>query len=266
MRRAILSAAAAACLSSGALAGPVCTLLADGATDKILLRDGAQCGAPTSPASTFKIPLALMGFDSGVLSDAHAPALPYKDDYRAARPAWRVTADPTLWLRDSVLWYSRELTRKLGAEKFRTYVDRFKYGNRDVSGNPGRNDGLTNAWLSSSLKITPDAQIDFLRKVWNRRLPVAASAYDKLLASMPHFPLADGWMVYGKTGSGFERTPDGRWNRDRQFGWFVGWAMKGERVVLFARLIKDDRKEETPAGFRARDGVLDELPGLLGKL
>lgn len=265
MKRLIAAAAATAMAATGAAAAPVCTLLADAASGEILTREGMQCGAPTPPASTFKIPLALMGFHSGVLTDAHAPLWPYRPEYNASREAWRKATDPTSWLADSVLWYSRELTRALGMEKFRGYVEAFKYGNRDVSGTPGRDDGLTASWLGSSLKISPDGQIDFLRRVWNRRLPVAPAAYDKLLASMPHFPLADGWIVYGKTGTGYERRADGRLNTDRQFGWFVGWAIKGERTVLFARLIKDDERVETPAGPRARDGLLADLPALLAK-
>lgn len=260
-------AAAAAAIFTVASAGaaPVCTLLADAASGEVLTRDGLQCGAPTSPASTFKIALAVMGFDSGVLSDAHAPVWDYREEYRARLPEHRRSTDPTSWMKDSVVWYSQVLTRAMGTDKFRRYVAAFGYGNRDISGDPGRNNGLTNAWLGSSLLISPDGQIAFLRRLWNRRLPVSAESIDKTLAIMPPFPLADGWTAYGKTGTGFERKPDGSPDRDRQFGWFVGWAIKGERTVLFARLIKDDRKTEGYAGPRARDAMLADLPALLAR-
>jgi beta-lactamase class D len=51
--------------------------------------------------------------------------------------------------------------------------------------------------------------------------------------------------------------------RDRQFGWFVGWAERAGRRVVFVRLIKDDAPEPTFASLRARDGLLAELPGML---
>jgi beta-lactamase class D len=52
------------------------TVLVDQATGAVLHRSG-QCAARFSPCSTFKIPLALMGFDAGILKDAHDPAWDY---------------------------------------------------------------------------------------------------------------------------------------------------------------------------------------------
>jgi beta-lactamase class D len=34
-----------------------------------------------TPASTFKIALSVMGFDSNLLKNAHAPVLPLRDGY-----------------------------------------------------------------------------------------------------------------------------------------------------------------------------------------
>ena len=149
-------------------------------------------------------------------------------------------------------------------ERFRRYVDAFGYGNRDISGDKGKANGLTHAWLSSSLQISPVEQIGFLSKLLKRELPVSAKAHDMTLAIMPNFPLADGWTAYGKTGTGFQPLRGGTFDRSRQFGWFVGWAQKGERRILFARLIRDERKETSVASFRARDSLLAELPALIG--
>jgi beta-lactamase class D len=162
-----------------------------------------------------------------------------------------------------VVWYSREITRRLGAERFKDYADRFDYGNRDLSGDPGQNNGLSNAWLSSSLQISPAEQVAFVRKLLSHELPASARALDQTIAVLPQFTLADGWTAHGKTGTGFQAGPDGRPDKDRQFGWFVGWAQKGERKVVFARLIKDDDEIDEAAGFRARDSLLADLPELL---
>ncbi len=248
-----------------AFAGTVCTLLTDPETGKVLSQEG-NCDHRTSPASTFKVPLSLMGYDADILQDATSPALPYKPDYKASRDAWKVTTNPTYWLAQSVVWYSQELTRKLGMEKFRHYVQGFDYGNQDVSGNPGKNDGLTRAWLSSSLKISPAEQAAFLRKLLKRQLPVSAKAFDMTEQIMPVTAVTDGWQVHGKTGTGFVQKADGGWNRDRQFGWFIGWASKGERQVIFVHLIQDERKEEDAAGPRAKAEILKTLPAMLDKL
>ena len=251
-------------LAIPAAAAPVCTLVVDADGGRVLERAGAQCDTRNSPASTFKLALAVIGYDAGILIDAHTPAWPYKPEYDAWFASWKRTVDPTSWLRDSVVWYSQELTRRLGAARFQQAVDRLDYGNRDLAGDPGRDNGLTNAWLSSSLEISPVEQVAFVRKLLGRRLTLSPAAQARAIAIVPQFPLPDGWTAHGKTGNGSQLGADGALDRDRQFGWFVGWADKpGARAVVFARLLKDDAKVEGYASIRARDGLLADLPGLL---
>src|SRR6478735_2866474 len=50
-----------------------CRVLVEAKTGEMILREGA-CGIRHSPCSTFKLPLAVMGFDSGILKNAHTPA------------------------------------------------------------------------------------------------------------------------------------------------------------------------------------------------
>ncbi len=242
-----------------------CTLLVDAATGDVRVKQGDGCDVRNSPASTFKVALSVMGFDADILQDAHAPAWPYKEEYKAWRESWKQTTDPTYWLKESVVWYSQQLTLKLGMERFQRFVDGFDYGNRDLSGDPGRHNGLTRAWLSSSLQISPAEQIAFLRKLLAHKLPVSARAQAMTMEIMPTFQVAEGWMVQGKTGTGSQRKADGTLDDDRQFGWFVGWARKGDRQLVFARLIKDHEHIESTAGFRARDTLLADLPALLAR-
>ena len=244
-------------------AGPVCTLVLDATTNATLVRVGEKCDTRVSPASTFKIPLSLMGFDSGILKAAQAPAWPYTEEYPTSNEPWKRTIDPTSWLRDSVVWYSQRFTRTMGFDRFKQYVEALGYGNRDLSGDSGRDNGVTNAWLSSSLQITPTEQVAMVRRLVRRELPFSPQAIDLTMSIVPTFPLANAWTVWGKTGTGSQRRPDGTNDRDRQFGWFVGWARQGPRTVVFARLLEDDGPEPVSAGLRARDSMLADLPVLL---
>jgi beta-lactamase class D len=230
----------------------VCTAVADAASGVVVKQEGA-CDRPVTPASTFKIALSLMGYDSGYLVDEHLPALPFHEGYVAWDPSWKATTDPTSWIRNSVVWYSQQLTEWLGDDRFRRYVTAFRYGNQDVSG------GLTKAWLSSSLRISPLEQLAFLEKVVERRLPVNAHAYDMTSRILSLGTLANGWSVHGKPGTG--TAPSGR-----ACGWFVGWAEKGGKRFVFARLIEDEKPETVRAGLRAREAFLRELPALLDGL
>ena len=259
---AILALAASLC-AGAAQARTICTVMADAADGTVLLQQG-DCTTRVTPASTFKIPLALMGFDSGFLKDAGSPALPF----RAGDPAWggdewRQPTGPARWMKYSVVWYSQRIAATLGAESLHDQAARFGFGNADFSGDPGRNNGLERAWISSSLKISPLEQVAFLRKLVNRKLPVTAHAFDQTDRIVEVTRLADDWDVHGKTGTAFPRRADSTFDEARAYGWFVGWAVRGNRKLVFARLDQDEKKEARSGGLRARDGFLEAFPALL---
>ncbi|WP_373888204.1 class D beta-lactamase [Massilia sp. Root351] len=239
-----------------------CTVIADAASGRQLAREG-HCDERVTPASTFNIPVALMGYDSGILQHEHAPLMPFKTGYPAYVPSWRADTDPSGWLHNSVLWYAQQVTATLGAARFQHYVQRFGYGNQDLSGDPGKDNGLSLAWVGSSLRISPLEQVAFLRKVANRELPLSAHAYAMTARIMPQQTLANGWQVTGKTGTASALLPDGSEDGTRQYGWYVGWATKGQRTVVFARLAMDAKQEGAMGGPRSREALLRELPARL---
>jgi beta-lactamase class D len=248
-----------------AQAAATCTAVADAHTGKLLQRTGV-CDQRVTPASTFKIALSLMGYDSGYLIDEHQPALPFRAGYADWIPSWKATTDPTSWIKNSVVWYSQLLTQWLGEARFRHYVEAFHYGNADVSGDPGESNGLSRAWLSSSLRISPLEQLQFLHRIVTRQLPVNARAYDMTNRVTAVGVLPDGWELHGKSGNGSRINADGSVDRTRQVGWFVGWASKGKQVIAFARCLQDDEPQSESAAKRARAGMMQDLPGILASL
>lgn len=256
---AALPAALALVLAGGAAqAKNVCTVIADAADGRVLVQEG-DCATRVTPASTFKVPLAVIGFDAGVLVDENTPSLPFRKGYPDWIEAWRQDTTPARWMEHSVLWYSQEIARALGEERFGAYLHQLGYGNRDISGDPGKNNALERSWVSSSLKISPLEQLSFLARLYHRSLPVGRAAQDmthRIIGSWS----AGGWTVRGKTGSAFPRKADGSFDRARGWGWFVGWAEKDGRALVFARLDQDEKRTAGPGGMRARDLFLGEFP------
>ncbi|CAH0274182.1 class D beta-lactamase [Roseomonas sp. CECT 9278] len=249
---------AAVARPAAATAVTVCTLVVDAATGATLRHQGAA-DQPATPASTFKIPLALMGFDAGVLRDAHDPVLSLRPGDADWLPEWRQPIDPAAWMRHSVVWYSQRITQALGAARFRRTVRDFGYGNADVSGDPGRGNGLARSWIGSSLEITPAGQVAFLRRLLRGELPVSgrARAMTEALVDQGEYP--HGWRVFGKTGGARHRGAAEPW------GWFVGWARRGDRTVVFARLAHGRPPAPGSPGPAARDAFLgDVFDGLDG--
>ena len=201
--------------------------------DQSLQQEG-DCTMRWSPCSTFKIALSLMGYNEGILQDETCPEWPFMGGYVSNLDAWKQTHNPYLWMKNSCVWYSQLLTQKLGMEKFKDYVTKFDYGNKDLSGDPGQDNGLTVSWLSSSLTISPAEQVAFIQKLLANQLPVTPRSIEMTKKILFIEPLAEGWVLYGKTGGGYHRDATGYKQLDLHQGWFVGWIEKQGRQIVFA--------------------------------
>ncbi len=234
--------------------------------DHILMQKG-NCSKRNAPCSTFKIAISLMGFDSGLLMDEKHPVWKYREEYEPLLPivldVWKKPQNPSTWIKNSCLWYSQMITQKLGHQKFKQYLKNFNYGNQDISGDLGKNNGLTHAWLSSSLKISAKEQIAFLEKLIESRLPVSQKAQMFTRNILFIEELSHGWKLYGKTGSGAALRKDGSRDKEKQIGWFIGWLQKDQRRIVFAHYIQDDHKIDAWAGARAKEMAKEKLINLI---
>lgn len=268
MRLSLFAAALAGvfALSVPTQARDICTLIADAATRSVLFQEG-DCETRVTPASTFKVALAVMAYDAGIITSAHEPKLPFKQGYADwLGDAWRQDTDPTMWMVNSTVWYSQRLAEMLGAAKLGAYAQQFGYGNADFSGDPGKDNGLERAWISSSLKISPLEQAGFLAALVDGKLPVSPAAMAGAMELVQPGGNSDGWALRGKTGSAFPRQADGNFDRAHGWGWFVGWAEKGDRRLVFVRLAQDEQRHQVSGGLRARGELVEDWAELVGGL
>lgn len=218
-----------------ALAAPdaeSCFLLHDEKEDRTVREPSASCSMRTTPASTFKIPHALAALDAGVIDGSHE-VFAY-DGAPLSLERWKRDHDLASAMRDSVVWYFQRLAERLGIERERHYLKAFAYGNENASG------PLISFWLSDSLKISPEEQLEFLRRFFKGQLPVreeAARVVREILvqpgghvvnALGEHTfaaPWPDGTVVYAKTGSGDAAG--------RPVRWLVGRVEHGGRGWIF---------------------------------
>lgn len=245
-------------------------------TDFIAKRNGAvikiqgSCDAQHPPCSTFKVALALMGFDSGILQDKDSPQWSFKEEYEAnfqswykpemgIKYGWHGEHTPATYMQNSIIWFSHQITQRLGKEKFQVYVNQLNYGNKDISGTPGQDDGLLNAWLETSLKISPQQQVELLEKMLSGDLDLSQDAQKQTQEIMVKRdadgqPITwNGWNLYGKTGGG---TGCNRW--------FIGWVEKGAEKIVFAQYVgvtKDtpELRASTPMAIDAAKANIMQL-------
>ncbi len=184
------------------------------------MRHGAaQAATRTSPCSTFKIPNSLIGLETGVIPDASF-VLPW-DGVRRSREGWNRDHDLRSAMKQSVVWYYQELARRVGPDRMQKWVSALRYGNEDISG------GIDRFWLESSLRISPDEQVDFLGRLHAGELPVSprsiAIVKEILLQDAP----GPGIVYRGKTGSC--QDP----GAPQPHGWWVGSVEKEGSLVLY---------------------------------
>src|SRR5689334_22496708 len=78
-----------------------------------IIRQEGDCKLRYTPASTFKIPLGLMGYDAGIFVNETDPEWPFKEGYDFYINVCKGSHNPKPWMRDSCVWYSQVLTGKL---------------------------------------------------------------------------------------------------------------------------------------------------------
>ena len=235
-----------------------CFELYDLATGQVTVRfNPEQCELRTSPCSTFKVPLALMAFDAGVLKDENSGIK--WDGTHYAHETWNRDQTAATWMQYSVVWFSQKLTPQLGMARMKDYLAKFDYGNRDTSG------GLTRLWLESSLTISPDEQLRFWVRFWREELLVSPHAFamTKQITLVETSP--DGWILHGKTGSGSSGKVAADGKTPLWIGWFAGHVERDRKQYVFVTRYVDVRvsSDERPAGLIARE-MSKQILGKLG--
>src|SRR6476659_4653951 len=74
-------------------------------------QSGALCKKRMPPCSTFKLPLAAMSIDSGILDEK---TILKWDKTPQKIKSWEQDADARTWLKESIVWFSQRLTPQLG--------------------------------------------------------------------------------------------------------------------------------------------------------
>lgn len=211
-------------------------ILLNAHTGDVIEERGPRVDVRVTPCSTFKVPLSLMGFDSGILVNKENPVWEFEEGYDDFLETWKAPQTPLSWMKYSCVWFSRVLAGKLGEERFQGYLDLFDYGNRDMSG------GLQTAWINSSIAISPREQATFLQRVLLGKIALSPDAVSHTREILYLGTLQDGSKLYGKTGWTGSNVKDESGNK-YEIGWFVGWIEKESNLFTFAYYIRDDKIE-----------------------
>ncbi len=182
-----------------------------------------------STASTFKIMNTLIAIEEKAISekdevlkwDGHIYEIPDWNHDQTLESAFKV----------SCVWCFQELARRVGAEKYRSYLRKSAYGELREPFDK------TTFWLDGSLQISAIEQINFLKKIYLRTLPFSARSFETLRQVML-VEQTPSYTIWAKTGWATRVTP--------QVGWYVGYIETSKDVWFFATNIEVHDKQDLP--------------------
>jgi len=182
------------------------------------------------PASTFKIFNSLVGLETGVLRDT-ASVIPW-DGITRDVPEWNQTLSMQHAFQISAVPYFQEVARRVTKPVMQKWLDSIKYGNMQIS-------RIDTFWLDNSLKISPDEQLGFIKKLYFDGLPFHKVTMQNVRQMMLMIENPKYSLSY-KTGMGM----DGK----KAIAWMVGWIEENGHPTFFVLNFETENKSmDVPA-------------------
>lgn len=211
----------------------------------------------SSPCSTFKIFSTYVALDNKTI-DANNSLRKWNGTIYWY-DAWNKDIDLDTAFKTSCVWYYRQVIDEIGQDTMQKYIDKFDYGNKDISDWDGKTDldddprDLKGFWLETSLKVSPKEQVQILNKIFT------TTNDEYILTTLKDLMLTytddtNNLKIYGKTGYGVV-------NGENADAWFVGMYEYNSKVTYFAVRL-DDPKNPQALSSTAKEIAINIIKNL----
>jgi beta-lactamase class D len=137
--------------------------------------DEQECRRATVPASTFKIPHALIALDTGVVT---RDTIFKWDGRKYTNDSWHRDHTLTTAIRWSVLPFFQHTARQIGRERMRRGLAMLHYAEDTFDGD------IDAFWLNGDLVVSPREQFAFLSRFVRGTLPISRAHLSTVLEAM----------------------------------------------------------------------------------
>lgn len=210
----------------------------DPARGSLKVSDMRRATTAAVPASTFKVPAALIALDLGIIRDPDRDVIAYEGEPFFIESCNRDQSLATALQRSCVPVFSR-LARMIGDERLAAGLRQLGFGNAAAT-------GTFPYWLRGDMRITPLEQVAFMDRLRMGTHPVAASA-QRMVTDMIELERNGDLVIRGKTG----------WSTaGAGVGWLVGWAEKGAEARVFAVNLEMKQMAQAPLRLKIVKAVL----------
>lgn len=184
----------------------------------------------TLPASTFKIINLLIALETQTIKDENE-IIKWVGSTDTVKYGYRPGIYHDMSVKEafelSAGWVFVELAKKIGKEKYKEYLTKSKYGNNDFSQKE------TDFWNFGNFAISPINQVEFLRSLYEERLPFSKRNID-IVKNVMITEQAQDYTIRAKTG----------WTRENNLntGWWTGYIETKKGTYFFATRLLQNRK------------------------
>jgi len=209
--------------------------------------DGSECARPTAPASTFKIPYALIALQTGVI-DANTTIKWDGNQYDFG--TWQKDHTLDSAMKSSVYPFFQRTATMIGDERMRGSLASMRFGADTFRGD------VTTFWTNGNFVVSPFDQLSFLQRMFGGTLPIDRRHVETVKATlvMPAGRISNAAGIHDfslnwPTGTRVRaKTGNGRINGER-VSWLVGHLESvGNEYVFAARVRSSERPLPTTAG------------------
>lgn len=199
-----------------------CVLVFDETTHSYSASNLEKTDSSFLPASTFKIPHSIIQLESGNVKNL-ASVLKWNGEPRNF-PFWEKDLSFKEAYQVSCLPCYQELAQQIGYKALAQGLGPLKYGHIVFDSSD-----FHRFWVRGASRISPSQQINFLKRLHHRELPIEDRTYG-LMRRLMVLDSTEQYVLRGKTGWAI--------SGGRNIGWFVGYIEHWEEVSYFATNIQ----------------------------
>ena len=196
-----------------------CFTMLDNANGGITVYNMSMDTTRYTPGSTFDILHTLIALQVGTVINENTP-MNASDSMSSETNKFTIKQ---AFIQDKTDFFG-QIGKKIGKETFQNWLDSVSYGNKKIEGN------TDSFWMNNSLKVSPDEQLGFMKKLYFDQLPFRKSV---------HLSVRD--MMAQEDNSAYKFSYRVGTSIDEQHHlveWLVGWIEENRHVYFMATLLK----------------------------
>lgn len=175
-----------------------------------------------TPSSSFSLLHTLIALQVGVVTDDKM--IIKWDNISRTDSLWNRDMNIVEAFKSNNVPFYQEVARRIGKATMQKWIDSISYGNKKIIG------PIDSFWINNKLKVSPDEQLGFLKKLYFDQLPFRKSVQLTLRKMMIQEDNSAYSLSY--------KTAEGLDEKKQPIAWAVGWIEENRHVYFFSTLIE----------------------------